>query len=216
MKAINRNEIFQNYTKIRTYISKFQNEFYDEDCVSEEDMEIFDALKFNHNIEIESFTVRVPNKNLEKHSEKLTEKIGQLLDFLKTNQLIIISHLKLNFFGNLENDYPKVINAYQKLSKYFPDKNFKESIELDKSEIKDFVEIFFWLERCDPSIPEFVFWFDKNEKFCFYFCKYGNIHIIDLTNGNLISDEELKNLGFELDDEDQLEQNAIEGRQIKI
>ncbi|UOE37025.1 hypothetical protein [Chryseobacterium oryzae] len=215
MRTINRNEVFQNFPKIRDLISNFQNAFFDDEYDSKDD-EMFDAINYENKFETENFSLRVPNKNLEKHSEKLAEKIKQLLDFLKTNELIIISHLKLNFFGNLENDYPKVINAYEKLSKHFPEKNFKEAIEIEKSELSDFVEIFFWLERCDSSIPEYVFWFDKSEKFCFYLCKYGNIHFVDLTNGNLITHEEISNLGFEFDDEDQFEQNAIEGRQIKI
>jgi len=214
MKVINRNEVFQNYLGIRKLISNFQNAFFDEEYDSKED-EMFDAVYFETEIETENFSVRVPNNNLEKHPEKLTEKIKNLLDFLNVNELIIISHLKLDFFGNLEHDFPKVVNAYKKLSEYLPNKSFKEAIELNKSEIADFVEILFWLERCDPSIPEYVFWFDKKEKFCFYFCKYGNIHFIDLTNGNLITHNELTNIGFELDDEDQFEQNAIEGRQIK-
>jgi len=215
MKAINRNEVFENFPKIRTLIANFQSAFFDEEYDSKED-EIFDAINFENKIETENFCIRVPNKNLEKHAEKSSDKIKKLIDFLKADELIIISHLKLDFFGNIEHDYPKVANAYKKLAKYFPNKSFKESIEINKSEIADFVEILFWLERCDPSIPEYVFWFDKNEKFCFYFCKYGNIHIIDLTNGNLISDEELLNLGFALDDYDQFEENAIEGRQIKV
>ncbi|MCA4782689.1 hypothetical protein IF125_10530 [Empedobacter stercoris] len=215
MKVINRNNIFQNYLEIRKLISNFQNAFFDEEYDSKED-EIFDALSFENKIETENFSVRVPNNNLENHPDKLTEKIKSLLDFLNVKELIIISHLKLDFFGNLEHDFPKVINAYKKLSEYLPNKSFKEAIELDKSEIANFVEIFFWLERCDASIPEYVFWFDKDEKFCFYLCKYGNIHFIDLTKGNLIPENELKNLGFELDDENQFEKNAIEGRQIKI
>src|SRR5690606_41505934 len=167
-------------------------------------------------IENENDTIRLPNNNLDNHTEKLIEKIISLHDFLNVKELIIISHLKLDFFGNLEHDFPKVINDYKKLSEYLPNKSFKEAIELDKSEIGNFVEIFFWLERCDPSIPEYVFWFDKNEKFCFYLCKYVNIHFIDLTKGNLITENELKNLGFDLDDEDQFEQNAIDRRQIKV
>lgn len=215
MKVINRKEVFEKYPKIRALISDFQNAFFDDEYDSKED-EMFDAINFEKKIETENFSVRVPNKNLEKHTEKLSLKIGELTEFLKANELLIISHLKLNYFGNLEHDFPNVIKAYKKLAKYFPTKSFKEAIEINKSEISDFVEILFWLERCDPSIPEYVFWFDKNEKFCFHFCKYGNIHIIDLTNGNLISDEELLKLGFELDDYDQFAQNAIEGRQIKI
>ena len=215
MKAINRKDIFEKHPKIKALISDFQSAFFDNDYDSKED-EMFDALNFENEIETENFCIRVPNKDLEKHAEKLSKKLRELTKFLKADDLIIISHLKLDYFGNLEHDFPNVINAYKKFEEYFPTKSFKEAIEINQSEIADFVEILFWLERCDPSIPEYVFWFDKNEKFCFYFCKYGNIHIIDLTNGNLITDEDVLKLGFELDDFDQFEQNAIEGRQIKI
>jgi hypothetical protein len=214
MKKINRNETFKNYKTIAFLVSDFQKEMYDEEY---HEKNWFDALSYcSEKITTESFSVMVRSNNLNEHSKNLAEKLKTLLNYLNTEKLILISHLKIDFFGNLEHDYEKVVKSYSKLSEYFPEKTYNEAIEIETSRIDDFVEIFFWLERCDPSIPEYVFWFDINQKFCFYFCKYGNIHFIDFTNGKLISDQELENLGFEVKNYDQFGQNAIEGRQIKI
>lgn len=215
MKEFKRQDIFTKFKKIRTLISDFQNSFFDEDFDSKDD-EMFDALLFEHEIETENFVVIVPSKNLDEHAEKLTEILKKLLKHLKVENLLVISHLKLDFFGNLDNDYQKVVESYEKLNEYFPAKTFKEAFEIKCNEIDDFVSIFFWLERCDPSIPEYVFWFDTDERFCFFFNKYGNVHFIDLTNGKLINDNDLEKLGFKIGNYDQFNQNAIEGRQIKI
>ena len=175
MKKINRKEIFENYEKIAFLISYFQKSMYDEEY---DEKKWFDAINYNvKENPRESFTVMVNSENLNEHSKNLITKLKSLLKKLNSKKLIIVSHLKLDFFGNLNHDYEKVTNAYSKLTKYFPEKKYEEAIEIETNEIDDFIEIFFWLERCDPSIAEYIFWFDIQQKFCFYFCKYGNMEI---------------------------------------
>jgi hypothetical protein len=217
MKLIERNQIFETHKNIASLIKGFQKVFFDEEYDTEND-EMFDALKLEAEKTNEaSFNLMINHRDINSYPKELFEKLKALLEYLNTDKLILISHLKIDFFGNLEHDYEKVINAYKELSKITNSKTFKETIETSVSEIENLVEIFFWLERCDASIPEYIFWHDTKERFCFYLCKYGNIHFVDFTNGKLITDDELKKIGFIVnEDYDQFSiDGRIENRQLK-
>ena len=166
-----------------------------------------------------SFNLGINHSVLETFPKKLSERINSLFDFLNVEQFIIISHLKLDLFGNTEHDYDKVKNAYEQLKKMIVSESYKEAILADRKDLPKLIDILFWLERCDGSIPEYIFWFDTNERFCFHLCKYGKIHFIDFTNGDLISKEKLAELEFEILEgscsEQFTEENKIENRKIK-
>lgn len=215
MKTFNREEIFQKFEIIRNFVANFQLHFFDEEYDSKED-EMFDALNFTGEIEKKGYSLRVPSKTILEHSKNLSVKIKELGSFLNTKEFIILSHLKLDFFGNLNHSYSKVQKSYVALSEHFPTQSFKETLRIKLNDIDDFIDKFFWLERCDPSIPEYIFWFDSNQQYCFYLCKYGNIHLIDFMSNKELTETSLKELGFFLDDVNQFEQNAIEGRELKL
>lgn len=218
MDLIERNQIFRKLKNIPSLIKEIQQSFLDEEFENIDD-EMFDAISLeNEKVKYSSFSIMLNHSDINSYAKELAVKLIDLLKFLKTEKLILISHLKLDFFGNLEHDYLKVINAYSELSKITNSKTYKEAIETKILEIESLVEIFFWLERCDASIPEYVFWADSNERFCFYFCKYGNIHFVDFTNGNLISEKDLEKLNFIVNqDYDQFSDNGIiENRKINI
>jgi hypothetical protein len=75
------------------------------------------------------------------------------LTHLKTEKLTLISHLKLDFYGNLEHDYEKVISAYSKLSKITNSKTYREAIESEISEIESMVS----LKNIDDGIHYYSF-----------------------------------------------------------
>ena len=221
MELIDRNQIFKKHKNIPSLIKELQQSLFNAEFVEvhEVDEEMFDAISLeNEKVKYSGFSIMLNHPEINSYPKELADKLIELLKFLNTEKLILISHLKLDFFGNLEHDYVKVINAYSELSKITNSKTYKEAIEIEISEVESFVEIFFWLERCDASIPEYVFWTDSKERFCFYFCKYGNIHFVDFTNGNLISEKELEKLHFIVnEDYDQFsEDGIIENRQINI
>lgn len=218
MELIDRNQIFRKLKNIPSLIKEIQQSFLDEEFENIDD-EMFDAISLeNEKVKYSSFSIMLNHSDINSYAKELAVKLIDLLKFLKTEKLILISHLKLDFFGNLEHDYLKVINAYSELLKITNSKTYKEAIETIILEIESLVEIFFWLERCDANIPEYVFWADSNERFCFYFCKYGNIHFVDFTNGNLISEKDLEKLNFIVNqDYDQFSDNGIiENRKINI
>ena len=218
MKLIERSQILIQQKNISSLIKGFQEIIFDEEFDKVDD-EMFDAITLKiEKVKNTGFSIMLNHNDINSYPKKLAKKLKELLTHLKTEKLTLISHLKLDFYGNLEHDFEKVISAYSKLSKITNSKTYKEAIESEISEIESLVEIFFWLERCDASIPEYVFWADSKERFCFYFCKYGNIHFVDFTNGNLITENELEKLHFIVnEDYDQFsEDGIIENRQINL
>ncbi len=218
MKLLKRNQIFKQHKNITSLIKAFQEGFFDKEFDNVED-EMFDAILLeNEKVKHSGFSLMINHLEIESYPKELAKNLKKLLKHLETERLILISHLKLDLFGNLEHNYEKINSAYFKLSKITNSKTYKETIECEIEEIDSLVEIFFWLERYDASIPEYVFWSDSKERFCFYFCKYGNIHFVDFTDGNLISESELKSLGFKVNEDfDQFSENVrIEDRQIKM
>jgi len=205
MKRIERKEIFKNYDKIRFLVSSIQKVLFDGNYNTEDEKE-FDALKLetthSKNKEI---VLRVESNDINSYSKKLSEKLKLLLGLMKTKKIIIISSLKIDLFVGLYNKYHKVKNAYSIFLKYIPEKSYKEAIELNINEIDDFVEIFFWLTRCVGNFPEYVWWFDENQKYCFNLCNNGNIHLTSFLKNNLLNEENLLKLGFLLDDEAQFD-----------
>lgn len=218
MKLIERRVIFETYKNIAGLIKSFQKRSFDEEYDAADD-EMFDALKLDvDNRKSTGFVLMIQHKDIYSYTKRLSEKLVALSRYLRVDKFILISHFKIDFFGNVEHDYEKVINAYSLLSAITNSTSFKEAIEARVSDIENLVEIFFWLERCDASIPEYIFWLDENERFCFYFCKYGNVHFVDFTNGKLISKRALIELGFLVDEDyDQFSENGIiENRQMKL
>ena len=196
MQLIERNKIFTDYKSIHSLIHQFQLPFFDEseDVIKDE---IFDALGFDfQEIKRASFDLMIKHIDINTYSRKLSDSLKELLNYLNCKNLIILSHLKIDFFSQIEfHDFEKVVDSFKKLSQLINSHSYKEAILINLKEFNSFIEIFFWFEICNAS-PEYVFWFDKEQRFCFYLCKYGNIHIIDFTDGNLISENELLKLGF--------------------
>jgi hypothetical protein len=216
MILIERKKIFQTYNNITSLIKGFQKAFFDEENDSLED-EMFDALNFEpKKASNSSFNLSVNHNILDTFPEQLSERINGLFDLLNVEQFIIISHLKLDLFGNTDHNYDKVKNSYEQLKKITISESYKEAILADKKDLPKLIDILFWLERCDGGIPEYIFWFDTNERFCFHLCQYGKIHIIDFTNGNLINKEQLAELKFEILEDKCYDQFMEENQNIKL
>jgi hypothetical protein len=96
---------------------------------------------------------------------------------------------------------------------------YKEAFSLDLKSLPEFVEILFWITRCDPSIPEYIYLFDSNEKVKLSLCKYGNIHLTEFGEETL-TNEKLTSLGWRIiegEEYDNFSKNGrIKGRRIKV
>lgn len=225
---ITRNEIITTKRIIGSELTKMQNVFYDAEILqyykddNEEHLylEMFDHYK-REEIEYSTFNkiIGLEHSDIKTYTSKLTEKLKELLHTINVNDFFIISHIKLDFFGNRDNNFKPLRKAYKKLEKIVGGKSFNEAFQIDIDSLQDFIEVLFWITRCDPSVAEYIFLFDINEQIQFHLCKYGNLHLTEYNNEQLTEDK-LKELGwtiFEGREFDQFtESGKIEGRKIKL
>ena len=202
-QLISRDQITSSKKIIGTEIIKFQKSFYDvevlqlyqEENKESEYWEIFDCVKKDP-IVYKSFDsiININHTNIETFSQKLTEKLILIFDAINAHEFIVISHLKLDFFGNRKNEFQPLKNVYTKLETIVGDKSYKEAFILNRDSLANFVEILFWLVRYDPNIPEYIFFFDADEQVEFFICKYGNMHFRALQKEQITA-EQWKNWG---------------------
>ncbi len=225
---ITRNEIFKAKKIITSEISKMQKAFYDEEIFqlykddNEEDLynEMYDCLN-TEEIEYKTFNkiLSLNHSEIETFCVTLTEQLIELFKTINATEFYIISHLKLDYFGNRKNKFKPLINAYKKLEIIVKQSTYKEAFIIDLNELQDFIEILFWTTRCDPSIAEYIFLFDKNERIQINLCKYGNIHLTEFIEEQL-TNEKLIQLGWTIIEGQEHDnftvKGKIEGRQLKI
>ena len=190
-----RNEIVNTKRIISSELTKIQKVFYDEEILkyykddNEEHLywEKFDCIK-NEVKDYSTFNkiIGLDHSDIDTFTNKLTGKLSELFKKINATDFIIISHLKLDFFGNRDNNFKPLKNAYSKLEKIVGDKTFKEAFEIDINSLQDFIEILFWTARCDPSVAEYIFLFDADEQIQFHLCKYGNLHFISYKKNTII------------------------------
>ncbi|MBC9909162.1 hypothetical protein [Chitinophaga varians] len=191
---VSRKESVQTKKIIGTALAKLQKVFYDEDMLQyyrdehEEHLyqDQFDFLEtetightcFNkiiglHHTDINTFTTT------------LTHKLTELFAAIGVKELVVISHLKLDFFGNRNNKFKPLVNAYKLLERIVGKPTYKEAFILDVDSLPECIEILFWITRCDPTVAEYIFLFDKEEKIQLFLCKYGNIHLTEFGSETL-------------------------------
>jgi hypothetical protein len=223
-----RNEIIETKRIIGSELTKMQNVFFDEETLQfykddyEEHLywEIFDNYKKDE-IGYSTFNkiISLKHSDIDTFTNKLTEKLIELFKTVNVAEFIIISHLKLDFFGNRDSNFKPLKKAYETLEKIVGDKTFNEAFEIDIDSLQDFMEILFWTTRCDSSVAEYIFVFDKNEQIQFHLCKYGNLHLTEYNNEEL-TDDKLKQLDWTIIDGQEFDNfttnGKIEGRKTKL
>ncbi|MFZ4930389.1 hypothetical protein [Chryseobacterium sp. Mn2064] len=201
-----RNEIVTSKKIIGSEIASIQKACYDEDILQyykddhEEDLywEQFDCWN-NEIIPMITFNkiIGLNHSDLTTFASKLSEKLVELFHTIHANGFIIISHLKLDFFGNRKNNFKPLKEAYRKLEEITGNTTYKEAFEIETDDISVFIDILFWITRCDPSIAEYIFLFDKDEQIQINICKYGNIHLTEYHKEQLTASK-LKELGWKI------------------
>lgn len=223
-----RNEIVKTKRIIGSELTKMQKAFYDEEMLqyykddNEEHLysEQFDCIK-NEEIDYSTFNkiIGLDHSDIDTFTDTLTVKLTELFKALNVNDFIIISHLKLDFFGNRDNKFKPLKKVYKTLEKIVGNKTFNEAFEIDIYSLSDFIEILFWTTRCDPSVAEFIFLFDKDEQIQFHLCKYGNLHLIEY-NKEQLTENKLKQLGWTIIEGQEFDSfttdGKIKGQQINI
>ncbi len=203
-----RNEIVKTMSIVGSELTKMQKAFYDEEVLqyykdnNEEHLYWgkFDCVKNKEN-DYPAFNkiIGIDHSDIDTFTNILTERLTELFKDINATDFIIISHLKLDFFGNIDSKFTPLKDAYEKLEKIVGDKTFKEAFVIDINSLSDFIEILFWTTRCDPGVSEYIFIFDKDEQIQIHLCKYGNIHLTEYHKEQLTG-AKLKKLGWTIID----------------
>lgn len=223
-----RKEIVEAKKIIGSELTEMQKAVFDEDILqyykddNEEHLyrEMFDF--FEHKLcEYKAFykVISLEYSDIITFTKVLTGKLIELFNLLDVKEFYIISHLKLDFFGNRDNKFKPLVKSYKQLEKVVGQKTYKEAFAFELVDLSNFIEVLFWLTRCDPSIAEFIFLFDKSEKVQIRLCKYGNVHLAEYGNEQL-TDDLLISLGWTIIDGQEFDNfsvdGKIEGRRIKL
>jgi hypothetical protein len=223
-----RNEIVKTKKIIKSELTKVQKAFYDEEILKyyKDDNEEylywnqFD-LYDNKVIEYETHSkiIGISHTDINTFTTELTNKLTGLFQRIGATEFYILSHLKLDFFGNRDNKYKPLVNAYKRLEAIVGQATYKEAFTVDLNDLSNFIDILFWTTRCDPSVAEFIFLFDKDEKTAIHLCKYGNIHLTEFEN-ELLTKKKLTSLGWTIIDGQEFdsftEDGKIKGRELKM
>lgn len=123
----------------------------------------------------------------------------------------------MNLLGAKKNNYPPLKESRKRFERLIGKSNCNEALLIDLEDFSQCIDTFFWLERCDPSSPEFIFFADKEDRFAFTLCKYGNLHITEFEN-EILTEEILNGTDWYFLDERCYnifsETSTIEGRRI--
>lgn len=171
---ISRKEIAQTKKIIASEISKLQKAIYDEEMQEEE----FDLLG-TVSIDYPAFhrVIGLDHSDIGTFTPLLAHKLKELLALIGVEELIIIAHLRMDFFSNTHSRFKSLVNAYRLLEQIVGAPAYKEAFVINLDRLPEFIEILFWITRCNPAAPEYIFLFDKEEKVQIQLCKYGNIHL---------------------------------------
>ena len=223
-----RNEIVKTKKIIASELTKMQQAFYDEDILQyykdkNEEQLYWDKFDFFDKEVIEYEThnkiIGLNYSDINSFTIELTKKLTELFQKINATEFYIISHLKLDFFGNRENKFKPLVRAYKKLETIVGESTYKEAFEFGINDLSDFIEILFWITRCDPSVAEYIFLFDENEKIQIHICQYGNVHLTEFGN-EVLTENVLTSLGWTIIDGQEFdnftEDGKIKGRELKM
>ncbi|OFY48757.1 MAG: hypothetical protein A2W85_12275 [Bacteroidetes bacterium GWF2_41_31] len=225
IQLIDRQEIFSKLSNISYEIVDLQNAFYDNSMEfdsqteQQEYLDSFDALnvKFNKPA-TKSKLISFEHENLSTFPKVLGDKIWDLFHSIGQTDFYLISHLKLDLFGNLNNKYKPLVQSYNKLEKIVGAKTYYEALKIGIDDLKELSTIIFWITRCDMSSPEYIFFATADNRLSFNICKYGNIHLTEYGNIEIVNDKLMKRFGlYEITDEFERfsESGIIDGRRLK-
>lgn len=228
IELISRNAIKNKFSKIASEIARIQHSFYDVNMLEEykeqgEEQEYWNMYDFMdaNMLENDSLNKVVGHdyKDLKTFVPLITKDLQNLFTALDAEEFVLISFIRLDFFGSIDTDYLPLKNAHARLMQLVASRTYKEGLIFKKEDLEKILEVFFWLTRYDPNVPEYIFIFDSSERFQFNFCKYGNIHLAEF--GEEWMDQKLLNTyGFHLITEAEedcfSEDGSIDGRSLAL
>ena len=147
-----RNEIVKTKRVIGSELTKMQKAFYDEEMLqyykddNEEHLywEQFDCIN-NEEIDYSTFNkiISIDHTNIDTFTNKLTEKLTELFKTIDVTDFIIISHLKLDFFGNRDNDFKPLRKHAESLKKSLEEKLLMKRFKLTLTVCKTLLRYYY-------------------------------------------------------------------------
>ncbi|RZJ35629.1 MAG: hypothetical protein EOO51_04635 [Flavobacterium sp.] len=194
INIMKRSELLASHSAVQEEVLQLQTDLYDADqhdfLPSKKQkaayLDQFDARDFAKSTVTKHYKVlSVHEIDLRSYPKLLSAKLFKLLEHLDITSLVIVSHLKVNWFGNLRNSYAALQQSYANLAEITKTKNFCEALEISIDEVPRMIDIFFWIARCDSAAPEYLLFFDSKSRFAFFICQYGNLHTIEFETERL-------------------------------
>lgn len=227
-RLIDRTTVFAQHKNIAAEISEMQKAFYDDDyralCETEaehqEYQDLFDLRHLSLPKNNKAYKVIAFNySELKTYTRSLADKLKKLSIATGINNFIVVAHFKMPFAGNIQNKYPPLQKAFKKFESITGNINYHDAIEVDLDSLFDLVDIAFWVERCDASGPEYIFFHDTVGRLSFNICKHGNVHLLEYEKETL-SEEMLQLHGWHVMDDRCYDKfttdGRIKGRRLKI
>lgn len=195
IRQITRQSIFDNYKTITSEIVHLQKGMFDAAPPFEDGddgkwyFKMYDAIAIaNHEIKRHFSVLSFDHSDISTFATAAAEKLIKLLTKLNISELIIIAHLKLSFVGNPDNAYPPFQKAIGRFQDITTDLKYDEAFKISLTELTSFIQTMFWITRCDAGSPEYIYFFDANERLAFNLCKSGGIHIIEYSKEIVFDD----------------------------
>lgn len=217
MQTMERVVIFTQYPIIASLIADFQHSFFDAEYNDPNDP-AYDALAIGARPMhyVADYIIMLQHDDITSYPHALTRAMQSLLRDLHCDRLLLLASHQYSLYGNPRHDEPMVLEARRILKDISGVKDDGEGLYFAVSEMEPLVSAFFWLSRLDPSVPEYIFWVDASERFCFYICNRGNIHLLVLDKDLPLTAERLEASGFIVgQDIDQFSHGGgVEGRRL--
>ena len=224
IKTVLRQEIFTINKNITSLIHELQMEMYEDDdnFEDEEGKAEYDAQFDALDIRLEqpkqyNSIIDFSHDDIFTYTATLSEKLVNLLRKLSIKELYIISVLKMELLGAKKNNYIPLKESVKRFEKLINNSNHNEAFELDLENLPQCIETFFWLQRCDTSSPEYLFFIDKEDRFAFTICRYGNLHTTEFET-EILTEDILNDTGWYFVNERCYEKfsetNVIDGRKF--
>jgi hypothetical protein len=191
-----RSLIFSECPNLGSEISRIQKEQYDVDELDFLETEAeklqytnsFDALHIPETqLPYYYKVISFHHANLGSFTTELALRLQTLLDLCGIAPSIVITHTKMGIWHR-ENVGKVTGRALKRFHERFPPPDFESAYYIDREDFPLLVDLLFRLSRSEPSAPEYIFFADRDDKFAFFICRYGNVHTVEFGNEVLNAD----------------------------
>ncbi|RCH56567.1 hypothetical protein DJ568_01530 [Mucilaginibacter hurinus] len=131
--------------------------------------------KFTHPEVYDTYILTLPSLSAKGHAKMLGIQLTKLMLRLDVKELFFLGETRGAWLYQY-NDYKPAKKALDYMANNGISERFNGAINVSLSELPEFIKHFFWLIRCNASLPYFYF---CNNEFTVIgsICQYGNLHL---------------------------------------